>query len=69
MPYFNFDPQLRTNDAKLAREVISLIDCDSCVFEDHAALAFEIFADPTAFPPEVDELADMRRQMKRESVR
>jgi hypothetical protein len=35
-------PQLRTNDAKLAREVISLIDCESCVF---AALAFETFAD------------------------
>ena len=24
---------------------------------------------PTAFPPVVDELADMRREMKRESVR
>src|SRR6266403_2347188 len=37
--------QLRTSDAKLAREAISLIDRDFCVFEDHAALVFEIFAD------------------------
>ena len=37
--------QLRTDDAKLARETISLIDRDFCAFEDHAALVFEIFAD------------------------
>src|SRR5258708_18613507 len=37
--------QLRTDDAKLARETISLIDRDFCVFEDHATLVFEIFAD------------------------
>jgi hypothetical protein len=37
--------QLRTDDAKLARETISLIDRDFRVFEDHAALAFEILAD------------------------
>src|SRR6266403_4211905 len=37
--------QLRTSDTKFAREAISLIDRDFCVFEDHAALVFEIFAD------------------------
>jgi hypothetical protein len=37
--------QLRTDYAKLARETISLIDRDFCIFEDHAALVFEIFAD------------------------
>jgi hypothetical protein len=37
--------QLRTDDAKLARETISLIHRDFCAFEDHAALVFEIFAD------------------------
>jgi hypothetical protein len=37
--------QLRTNDAKFAREAVSLIDCVLCVFEDHSALAFEIVAD------------------------
>jgi hypothetical protein len=37
--------QLRTDDTKLARETISLIDRDFCVFEDHATLVFEIFAD------------------------
>ena len=37
--------QLRTDDANLARETISLIDRDFCIFEDHAALVFEIFAD------------------------
>jgi hypothetical protein len=36
--------QLGTNDAKLAREAISFIDCAVCVFEDHAALAFELRA-------------------------
>jgi hypothetical protein len=36
--------QLRTDDTKLARETISLIDRDFCIFEDHAALVFEIFA-------------------------
>src|SRR5438034_10086818 len=34
-----------TDDAKLARETISLIDRDFRVFEDHATLVFEIFAD------------------------
>src|SRR6267142_5878133 len=37
--------QLRTDDTKLARETISLIDRDFCVFEDRATLVFEIFAD------------------------
>jgi hypothetical protein len=37
--------QLRTDDAKLARETISLIDRNFCIFEDHTALVFEIFAD------------------------
>src|SRR5260370_34469873 len=37
--------QLGTNDAKLAREAISFIDRVFCVFEDHAALVFEICAD------------------------
>jgi hypothetical protein len=36
--------KLGTDDAKLARNTISLIDRDFCVFEDHAALALEIFA-------------------------
>src|SRR5207302_7201689 len=36
--------KLRTDDAKLNRNTISLIDRDFCVFEDHAALVFEIFA-------------------------
>src|SRR5205814_6702221 len=37
--------QLGTNDAQLAREAISFIDCVICVFEDHAALVFEVRAD------------------------
>src|SRR6476469_9384874 len=37
--------QLRTDDAKLARETISLVDRNFCIFEDHTALVFEIFAD------------------------
>ena len=37
--------QLGTNDAKLAREAIGFIDRVICVFEDHAALAFEVRAD------------------------
>jgi hypothetical protein len=36
--------KLGTDDAKLARNTISLIDRDFCVFEDHAALVLEIFA-------------------------
>src|SRR5712675_1785193 len=37
--------QLGTNDAKLAREAISFIDRVFRVFEDHAALVFELRAD------------------------
>ena len=37
--------QLGTNDAKLAREAVSFIDRVICVFEDHAALVFEVRAD------------------------
>src|SRR5262249_35297754 len=37
--------QIGTNDAKLACETIGFIDCAVCVFEDHAALAFELRAD------------------------
>src|SRR3954467_5117451 len=37
--------QLGTNDAKFAREAVSLIDRVIRVFEDHAALAFEVRAD------------------------
>src|SRR4029450_5305975 len=37
--------QLGTNDAKLAREAISLIDRIFGIFEYHAALAFELRAD------------------------
>jgi len=37
--------QLRTDDTKLAREAVSFIDRVLCVFEDHAALVFELRAD------------------------
>jgi hypothetical protein len=37
--------QVGTNNAKLAREAISLIDRDFRVFEDHATLVLEIFTD------------------------
>src|SRR3954451_18107665 len=37
--------QLGTNDAKFAREAVSLVDRVIRVFEDHAALAFEVRAD------------------------
>src|SRR5438105_11749367 len=37
--------QLGTNDAKLAREAVRLIDRVFCAFEDHAALAFEFRTD------------------------
>jgi hypothetical protein len=36
--------KLGTDDAKLTRNTISLIDRDFCVFEDHAALVLEVFA-------------------------
>jgi len=37
--------QLRANDAKLAREVISFIDRVFCICEDHSALVLDVCAD------------------------
>jgi hypothetical protein len=34
--------QLRPRQTKFAREAISLIDRDFCIFEDHDALIFEL---------------------------
>ena len=43
-PHKSYGTQLRTGYAKLICQAIGLVDRDFCVFEDHDALIFELFA-------------------------
>jgi hypothetical protein len=74
MPYFNFDLVIGEDfksqgggmileDTGIAIDKADNLASELCIVRSELRLV------PTAFPPEVDELADMRREMKREAVR
>ena len=70
MPYFNFDLVIGEDfksqggeDTGIAIDKADNLASELCIVRSELRLV------PTGFPPEVDELADMRREMKRESER
>jgi hypothetical protein len=70
MPYFNFDLVIGEDfnsqggeDTGIAIDKADKLASQLCIVRSELRLV------ATTFPPVVDELADMRREMKRESVR
>ena len=73
MPYFNFDlvigEDFKSQGGMILEDTGIAIDKADNLASELCIVRPELRLVPTAFPPVVDELADMRREMKRESVR
>jgi hypothetical protein len=73
MPYFNFDlvigEDFKSQGGMILEDTGIAIDKADNLASELCIVRSELRLVSTAFPPVVDELADMRREMKRESVR
>ena len=73
MPYFNFDlvigEDFKSQGGRILEDTGIAIDKADHLASELCVVRPELRLVPTGFPPVVDELADIRREMKRESVR
>ena len=73
MPYFNFDlvsgEDFKSQGGMILEDTGIAIDKADNLASELCVVRPELRLVPTGFPPEVDELADIRREMNRESVR
>jgi hypothetical protein len=73
MPYFNFDhvigEDFKSQGGMILEDTGIAIDKADNLASELCIVRTELRLVPTAFPPVVDELADMCREMKRELVR